>query len=49
VLGSHEVFVFSKRLTQEHEAETSADGSFACVSGDNVFVFGVGSISKIPL
>lgn len=49
VLGSHEVFVFSGRLVQEHEAETSADGSFVCVSGDNVFVFGVGSISKITL
>ena len=49
VLGSHEVFVFSKRLEQEHEAETSADGNCACLSGDNVFVFGVGSISKIAL
>lgn len=49
VLGSHEVFVFSKRLALEHEAETSADGSFACLSGDNVFVFGVGSITKITL
>lgn len=49
VLGSHEVTVFSKKLEQEAVAETSADGSCACVSGDNVFVFGVGSISKIPV
>ena len=49
VLGSHEVLVFSKRLALESEAETSADGNYACVSGDNVFVFGVGSITRIAL
>ena len=49
VLGSHEVMIFSKGLALDHEAETSADGNFACVSGDNVFIFGVGSISKITL
>ena len=49
VLGSHEVTVFSKKLQQEAVAETSADGSFACISGDNVFVFGVGSISKVSI
>ncbi|MBO4583635.1 MAG: hypothetical protein J5756_01065 [Clostridia bacterium] len=49
LLGSHEVFVFSKKLEQESESETSADGSFACISGDNVFVFGVGSITKIAV
>ena len=49
VLGSHEVYVFSKRLEQDAVAETSADGSFACISGDNVFIFGVGSISKISV
>ena len=49
VLGSHEVTVFSKKLQQEAVAETSADGAYACVSGDNVFVFGVGSISKVSV
>ena len=49
VLGSHEVTVFSKKLAQEAVAEISADCSFACVSGDNVFVFGVGSISKVSV
>lgn len=49
VLGSHEAFVFSKRLQQENVAETSADGSIVCLSGDTVFVFGVGSIYKINL
>ena len=49
VLGSHEVTVFSKKLEQEAVAEISADGVFACVSGDNAFVFGVGSISKVSV
>ena len=49
LLGSHEVFVYSKKLVQESVSETSADGSFACASGDNVFIFGVGSITRIAV
>lgn len=49
LLGSHEAFVYSKKLVQDSVAETSADGNFACASGDNVFIFGVGSITKIAV
>ena len=47
VLGSHEVYVYSKSLGLKGSAEISADGTYACTIGKNIFVFSVGSISKL--
>lgn len=46
VLGSHEVYLYSSGLDLKHEAETISDASYACTSGDSIFVFGVGSIIR---
>lgn len=47
LLGSHEVYVYSKSLGLKHTAEISADGTYACTVGKNIFIFSVGSINKL--
>lgn len=46
VLGSHEVYIYSSDLDLKHKEDTISDASFACTSGDSIFVFGVGSIIR---
>ncbi len=46
VLGSHEACVYSTSLSLKHTEPISADGTYAYTVGKNIFVFGVGNITK---